>query len=91
MGKPQLSRSLKKQRAKAQGSPRDDVALVGLDVAQQLPELLRISDRGEVTCARRRQTTGTLVHEIPGRLQRANIDRVLEHVLHRLAYPLCCL
>ena len=36
----------------------------------------------------RRQATGTTVHEVPGRIQRAHTDGVLEHVLHRLMHAL---
>ena len=56
-------------------------ALVGMDVAQQLPKHLRVGDGRVVARPRSRQTTRSAVHEVLGRLERADIDCVLKDVL----------
>ena len=43
---------------------------------------------GEVPAARRREPPGVLVDEVPGRFQRAKVDRVLVDVLNGLAHAL---
>jgi hypothetical protein len=42
----------------------------------------------EARQAKYNKTTSAVVHEVPGRIQRAHVDCVLEHMLHRFAHAL---
>ena len=91
IGQAQLPWSLKQHRRELQGGARNDVAVVASNVAQQLPELVRIRNGRIVPGTRRRQATGAVVREVFGRLQRSDINRLLEDMLNSLADALGCL
>lgn len=63
------------------------MAVVGSDITQQLSKLLRISDSWVMTAANRWESACTAIHKILGWFQNAGIDRVLIHMLNRLAHP----
>ncbi len=69
----QLPGPLEQHGGQLQRSVRQNIAFVSLDIAQKLPQSLRIGDGRVMAAARRRQARCAGIDEVPSGLQRTAI------------------